>query len=261
MEDARAGAGKVAVVTGASRGIGRAVALELARVGFAVAVNYTTRSDAAHAVVAEIGHAGGQAVALRADVSEPRDVGAMFDAIDARFGRLDVLVNNAGIGRRVERMTDIDDATWRRTLAVNLDGAFFCMRAAIPRLRAAGGGRIVNVSSGAARTGGAVGAHYAASKAGLLALTAKAAREFARDGIVVNAVLPSVIETDMLGAVAVDAPARERLRAQFPIGRFGRPRKWPCSCGSCARSLPRICPARASACVAHDCDGGRPATR
>jgi 3-oxoacyl-[acyl-carrier protein] reductase len=223
MDDARAGAGKVALVTGASRGIGRAIALELARVGFAVAVNYAARADAAHAVVAEIGQAGGQAIALRADVSEPRDVATMFDAIDARFGRLDVLVNNAGIDGRMERLTDIDDATWRHTLAVNLDGAFFCMRAAIPRLRAAGGGRIVNVSSGAARTGGAVGAHYAASKAGLLALTAKAARELARDGIVVNAVLPSVIETDMLGAVAVDAQARERLRAQFPIGRFGRP--------------------------------------
>jgi len=106
---------------------------------------------------------------------------------------------------------------------VNLDGAFFCTRAAVPRLKAAGGGRIVNVSSGAAHTGGAIGAHYAASKAGMLALTAKAARELARDGIAVNAVLPSVIETDMLDAIAQDAGARDRLRAQFPIGRFGRP--------------------------------------
>ena len=223
MAEGRAGEGKVALVTGASRGIGRAVALELARAGFAIAVNYATRRDAAQAVVAEITRRGGRAVALRADVSDPDEVTALFAAIDTELGRLDVLVNNAGIGRRVERLTDIDDATWRRTVAVNLDGTFFCMRAAIPRLRAAGGGRIVNVSSGAARTGGAVGAHYAATKAGVLALTAKAAREGARDGIVVNAVLPSVIETDMLGAVAVDADARERLRAQFPIGRFGRP--------------------------------------
>ena len=97
------------------------------------------------------------------------------------------------------------------------------MRAAIPRLKAAGGGRIVNISSGAARTGGSIGAHYAASKAGMLALTAKAARELAREGIAVNAVLPSVIETEMLDAVTHDAAARARVMAQFPIGRFGRP--------------------------------------
>jgi 3-oxoacyl-[acyl-carrier protein] reductase len=132
-------------------------------------------------------------------------------------------VNNAGIGGRIESHTAIDDATWRRTLAVNLDGAFYCIRAAVPRLRAAGGGRIVNISSGAAKTGGMIGAHYAASKAGLLALTAKAARELARDGIAVTAVLPSVIETEMLDALASSTEARERLRAQFPIGRFGRP--------------------------------------
>jgi 3-oxoacyl-[acyl-carrier protein] reductase len=214
---------KVAVVTGASRGIGRAIAEALAGAGYAVVVNFVSRRDAADAVVSAIAAGGGSALAVQGDVSDPAAVARMFTTVDERFGRLDALVNNAGIGRRFERMTDIDDATWRRTLAVNLDGAFFCMRAAIPRLKAAGGGRIVNVSSGAARTGGAVGAHYAASKAGMLALTAKAAREFARDGIAVNAVLPSVIETDMLEAVAPDPAARDRARAQIPIGRFGRP--------------------------------------
>ncbi len=215
-------AGRVALVTGASRGIGRAVALALAAAGYAVGVNFTARPAEAERVVAEIRERGGDAEPLRADVSDRAAVEAMFAAVDRRFGRLDALVNNAGIARRVDRITDIDDATWRRTLAVNLDGAFYCLRAAIPRLRAAGGGRVVNVSSGAARTGGTVGAHYAASKAGLLALTAKAARELARDGIAVNAVLPSIIETDMLEAVAPDAEARERLRAQLPMGRFGR---------------------------------------
>jgi 3-oxoacyl-[acyl-carrier protein] reductase len=213
---------KIALITGASRGIGRAIALELAA-SFVVVVNYARHADDAAAVVSVIEAAGGGAVAVRADVSERADVDAMFAGIDARFGRLDVLVNNAGVGPRVDAITDIDDATWRRTLAVNLDGAFFCLRAAIPRLRAAGGGRVVNVSSGAARTGGAIGAHYAASKGGLLALTVKAARELARDGISVNAVLPSVIETDMMQELARDDAARARLRAQFPIGRFGHP--------------------------------------
>lgn len=214
---------RVALVTGASRGIGRAIAMELARAGFGVGVNYLSRQDQAEGTVAAITAGGGEAVALQADVADPQAVDRMFAALDRQFGRLDALVNNAGIGARIESLTAIDDATWRRTLAVNLDGAFYCLRAAVPRLRAAGGGRIVNISSGAAKTGGLIGAHYAASKAGLLALTAKAARELARDGISVNAVLPSVIETEMLGALAGSAEARERLRAQFPIGRFGRP--------------------------------------
>lgn len=214
---------KVALITGASRGIGRAVALALAEAGFAVAVNYARAREQAAAVVTEIERGGGAAASFEADVSDPAAVAAMFAALDARFGRLDALVNNAGVGGRVDSITAIDDAAWRRALAVNLDGAFYCLRAAIPRMHATGGGRIVNISSGAARTGGSIGAHYAASKAGLLALTAKAARELAPHGIAVNAVLPSVIETDMLDEVAPGAAAQARLRATFPIGRFGRP--------------------------------------
>lgn len=214
---------RVALVTGASRGIGRAIAVELARAGFAVGVNFVHRADQAEETVTAITAGGGEAVALQADVGDPQAVEAMFAALDRHFGRLDALVNNAGIGTRIDSLTAIDDATWRRTLGVNLDGAFYCIRAAVPRLRAAGGGRIVNISSGAAKTGGTIGAHYAASKAGLLALTAKAARELARDGIGVNAVLPSVIETEMLDAFAGSPEARDRLRTQFPVGRFGRP--------------------------------------
>lgn len=214
--------GKVALVTGASRGIGRCIAETLAAAGYAVVVNFASRVEDADATVAAIGAGGGTAVAVQADVSDVAAVTRMFATVDERFGRLDALVNNAGIGRRIDRLTEIDDDTWRRTLAVNLDGAFYCMRAAIPRLAAGGGGRIVNISSGAAHTGGAIGAHYAASKAGMLALTAKAARELARAGIAVNAVLPSVIETEMLEAVAPDAAARARVMAQLPIGRFGR---------------------------------------
>lgn len=214
---------RVALVTGASRGIGRAIALELGQAGFAVGVNYVQHADQAAETAIAITAVGGEAAAFQADVADARAVETMFAALHRRFGRLDALVNNAGMGQRIDSITDIDDATWRRTLAVNLDGAFYCLRAAIPRLKAAGGGRIVNISSGAAKTGGLVGAHYAASKAGLLALTAKAARELARDGIAVNAVLPSLIETEMMHHLAADAVAYERLRAQFPIGRFGRP--------------------------------------
>ena len=216
---------RVVLVTGGSRGIGRAIAIELARAGFVVGVNYHAGRVQAEEVVASIIAAAGQAVALQADVADSQAVERMFAALDERFGRLDALVNNAGIGARFDSLTAIDDATWRRTLAVNLDGAFYCVRAAVPRLRKAGGGRIVNVSSGAARTGGLIGAHYAASKAGMLALTAKAARELARDGISVNAVLPSVIETEMMMALAASPEARDRLRAQFPIGRFGQPQE------------------------------------
>ena len=214
---------KVAFVKGASRGIGRAIALELAAVGVTVVVNYFQRQEDAEIVVRTIENKGGNAMAYQADVSDRKAVDAMFSTIDERLGRLDILVNNAGIASRIDSITAISDETWRHTLAVNLDGAFFCLRCAIPRLRMAGRGRIVNISSGAALTGGVVGAHYAASKAGLLALTAKAARELARDGIAVNAVLPSIIETDMLDELAGRVEVRENLRRTFPVGRFGRP--------------------------------------
>jgi 3-oxoacyl-[acyl-carrier protein] reductase len=215
--------GKVALVTGASRGIGRAVAVALAGAGFSVAVNYVRDRAQADETVRRLTDEGAVALAVQADVSDPAAVAAMFATVDTRLGGLDALVNNAGVATRVDEITAIDDETWRRTLAVNLDGAFYCMREAIPRLRARGGGRIVNVSSGAALTGGIIGAHYAASKAGMIALTVKAARELARDRIAVNAVLPSVIDTDMAGELAHGSEAQARLRATIPIGRFGLP--------------------------------------
>lgn len=214
---------KVALVTGASRGIGRAIALELGAAGATVVVNYFQRREDAETVVRTVENKGGNAMAYQADVSDRKAVDSMFSMIDDRLGRLDILVNNAGIAPRIDSITAISDETWHQTLAVNLDGAFFCLRAAIPRLKAAGRGRIVNISSGAALTGGVVGAHYAASKAGLLALTAKAARELARDGIAVNAVLPSIIETDMLDELARRVGVLDQLRTTFPVGRFGRP--------------------------------------
>jgi 3-oxoacyl-[acyl-carrier protein] reductase len=122
---------KVALVTGASRGIGRSIAEALAAAGYAVAVNFVSRREEAEATVAAISAHGGTAFAMPADVSDSGAVARMFAAIDERFGRLDALVNNAGIGRRFDRLTDIDDETWRQTIAVNLDGAFFCLRAAV----------------------------------------------------------------------------------------------------------------------------------
>jgi len=223
MDSSRKRGSKIALVTGASRGIGRAIALELAVAGTTVVVNYFKRHVDAEAVVKAIEKKGGSALMHQADVSDRKAVDSMFSMIDDRLGWLDILVNNAGTASHIDSLTDISDEIWHQTLAVNLDGAFFCLRAAIARLKAAGRGRIVNISSGAGLTGGAIGAHYAASKAGLLALTAKAARELARDGIAVNAVLPSVIETDMLDEIAKGTEARNNLRRMFPVGRFGRP--------------------------------------
>jgi 3-oxoacyl-[acyl-carrier protein] reductase len=216
-------AGKVAIVTGGASGIGEATCRLFVREGVGGLVLADINDGTGKTIEGELRKAGGDVCYQHLDVSRESQWIETMKMVDARWGRLDVLVNNAGIGRRIESISAIDDETWRRTMAVNLDGAFYCLRAAIPRLRAAGGGRIVNVSSGAARTGGAIGAHYAASKAGMLALTAKAARELAREGISVNAVLPSMIETDMLSEIGRGEEVLARLRAQFPIGRFGRP--------------------------------------
>lgn len=223
MNSNRGTASKVALVTGASRGIGRATALELAAAGVFVFVNYFKRREDAETVVKTIKNKGGNALPFQADVSDRRAVDAMFNAIDEHAGRLDILVNNAGIALTVNSVSEISDEVWHRTLGVNLDGAFFCLRAAIPRMKKTGGGRIVNVSSMAALIGGGIGGHYAASKGGLLGLTARAAHELAKDGIAVNAVLPSLTETEMVEETVKGPGALELLRTRFPLGRFGRP--------------------------------------
>ena len=214
---------RVALVTGASRGIGRAIAVELARAGFAVGVNYVHRLDQAEETVAAITAGGGEAVALQADVADSQAVEAMFAHARPALRAPRRPRGPQQCRRRHPHRVPHRHRRSVQSSPVNLDGAFYCIRAAVPRLQAAGGGRIVNISSGAAKTGGMIGAHDAASKAGLLALTAEAARELARKGISATAVLPSVIETEMLDALAGNPEARERLRVQFPIGRFGRP--------------------------------------
>ncbi|HUB16579.1 MAG TPA: 3-oxoacyl-ACP reductase family protein [Acetobacteraceae bacterium] len=206
--------GRIALVTGGSRGIGRAVALALAEVGAAVAVNYRERAEAAQAVVDAISGTGRRAAAIGADVSDSAAVARMVGTVTARLGPVDVLVNNAGIAliRSVDELTEADFDT---TIAVNLKSAFLCTQAVLPHMRAQRWGRIVNVSSGAARGAGGIGLHYNASKAGMEGLTRGYAARLVREGITVNAVAPSLIETDMMSA------RREEYEKRIPLGRMG----------------------------------------
>jgi 3-oxoacyl-[acyl-carrier protein] reductase len=208
--------GRVALVTGASRGIGRAIALALAEQGAKVAVNYVSRDGDAEAVVGAIRANGGTAVAVRADVSTAAEVDAMIASVTAQLGAVDILVNNAGIALRRD-VYDLTEADFDRTMAVNLKSAFLCTQAVVPGMRERGWGRIVNISSGAARGGGVIGAHYNASKAGMEGLTRGYAARLAQAGITVNVVAPSLIETEMATSFPADVATR------IPVGRMGTP--------------------------------------
>jgi 3-oxoacyl-[acyl-carrier protein] reductase len=208
---------RVALVTGGSRGIGAAVALALAEAGAAVAVNYRSRAAEADAVAAAAANASGRvAIAVQADVSDGGAVEAMVRDVSERLGPVDVLVNNAGIAL-IRGIDDLTEADFDATIAVNLKSAFLCTRAVLPHMRAQRWGRIVNVSSGAARGAGGVGVHYNASKAGMEGLTRGYAARLVREGITVNAVAPSLIETDMVRSGLARSPER------IPLGRFGTP--------------------------------------
>jgi len=207
---------RVAVVTGGSRGIGRAIAISLAEAGAGVAVNYREREAEARNVVETIRGAGGRAMMARADVSQAGDVAAMVTAVERELGPVDVLVNNAGVGL-VRTLDELTEADFDLTIAVNLKSVFLCTQAVVPGMRARQWGRIVNVSSGAARGAGGVGPHYNASKAGLEGMTRGYAARLVKDGITVNAVAPSLIETDMVRGGVAASPAR------IPLGRFGTP--------------------------------------
>ncbi|QIS22744.1 SDR family NAD(P)-dependent oxidoreductase [Nocardia terpenica] len=208
-------AGRVAVVTGGSRGLGRAIAVALGAAGAAVAVNYRTRSDAADEVVAEIEGAGGRAVAVGADVSVADEVTRLFEEVRGALGPVQILVNNAGIGVILD-LDELTEAAFDETLTANLKSAFLCTQAALPDMRAAGWGRIVNLSSAAARGGGIVGVHYNASKAGLEGMTRGYAVRLAREGITVNAVAPGPIDTDM-----AEPLKRSGVADRIPVGRMG----------------------------------------
>jgi 3-oxoacyl-[acyl-carrier protein] reductase len=206
--------GHIALVTGASRGIGAAVALALAGAGAAVAVNYRERAGGADAVVAKINALGGRATAVAADVSKSADVTAMVERVTKALGPIDILINNAGMAI-VRGVDDLTEAEFDQTIAVNLKSAFLCTQTVLPAMRARKWGRIVNISSGAARGAGAIGVHYNASKAGMEGLTRGYAARLVREGITVNAVAPSLIETDMMAG-------RTDLARNIPLGRMGQ---------------------------------------
>jgi 3-oxoacyl-[acyl-carrier protein] reductase len=207
--------GHIALVTGASRGIGAAIAIALAEAGAAVAVNYRERADDAETVVGKIRGMGGRAIAIAADVSQAAAVARMADHAASALGPIDILVNNAGLAI-VRGIDDLTESDFDVTIAVNLKSAFLCTQAVLPGMRAKKWGRIVNISSGAARGAGAIGVHYNASKAGMEGLTRGYAARLVKEGITVNAVAPSLIETDMMRG-------RSDLASRIPLGRLGHP--------------------------------------
>ena len=213
-------ANRTALVTGASRGIGRCTALALARAGAAVTVNYAHSAAAAEATVEQIRSAGGRAIAVQADVAITDDVKRLLEATTSAFGGLDILINNAGITRDglLMRMTDAD---WDAVMDANLKGAFHCCRAVAPLLMKQRSGVIINVSSVVGIAGSAGQANYAASKAGLLGLTHALARELGARSVRVNAVAPGFIETEM--TAELPEARREAILGQIPLRRFGSP--------------------------------------
>jgi 3-oxoacyl-[acyl-carrier protein] reductase len=210
----------VVIITGASRGIGRRLALDCARYGMAVVVNYRSNEAAAAAVVDEIKSADGRACAVRADVSDEHEARRLIDACIDQFGRLNCVINNAGAAQ-FRTIDELDGATFQQTLNANLLSAFYVSQAAIPHLKQ-NGGRLIFMSSGASRIGGRVSAAYAASKAGMEGLMRYYALYLREHRITANAIAPLLIETDMLAGMDLPPPA------DLPLGRTGRPEEiWP----------------------------------
>jgi 3-oxoacyl-[acyl-carrier protein] reductase len=206
--------GRVALVTGASRGIGAAIARALAEAGADVAINYRERATEAEAIAAQISAIGRRSITVAADVSNSVAVTTMVRTIEDQLGPIDILINNAGIAL-IRGIDDLTEADFDATISVNLKSAFLCTQAVLPHMRTHGWGRIVNISSGAARGAGGVGVHYNASKAGMEGMTRGYAARLVKQGITVNAVAPSLIETDMVKSGLASSAAR------IPLGRFG----------------------------------------
>src|SRR5213076_3437313 len=210
--------GRTALVTGASRGIGRAVALALAEEGADVAVNYVSSEAAAKDVAEQIRTLGRRAVLAQADVADFPDTFRMAQEILKEFGHLDILVNNAGISSD-KTFVKMDHASWRKVLAINLDGVFNCTKVFVDQMLAQGYGRVVNMTSVIGQIGNFGQANYAASKAGVAAFTKSLAKELAGKGVTVNAVAPGFIETEMISGIP--EKVRSRLLEQIPLRRFG----------------------------------------
>jgi acetoacetyl-CoA reductase len=211
--------GKVAIVTGSSRGIGRAVARELAHVGAKVVINYSQAKDMADGIVEEIKKAGGEAVAVQADVSKFEECQRLVEEAVKAFGQVDVLINNAGINRdrTVQRMSPDE---WHQVIETDLSSAFYMTNLVSGGMRERNFGRIINMSSIIGQSGNIGQSNYAAAKAGMIAFSKSAAQELARFNITVNAMCPGFVETDMVTALNDDIKAA--LIAKIPLGRFGK---------------------------------------
>lgn len=215
--------GKVAVITGASTGIGAAMAKGFAEAGAKVVVNYNSSKEKAEAVVESIVKNGGEAIAVQADVSQQKDVDSLFKEALNAFGKVDILVNNAGGLLQRCKIEEMDEELWERVYAVNAKSVFLCSKAAIPHLKQQGGGRIINVSSQAARNGGGIGSGaYASSKGAVSTLTKSLAKELAGDGILVNGIAPGVISTPFHDRYTPDE-VRAKMEKVIPLGREGAP--------------------------------------
>jgi len=206
--------GRVALVTGASRGIGRAIALELGRAGVDVAVNYISNETAAKDVCCLLREMGRKALCIQGNVGRAEDVSRVVEGVRRELGPIAILVNNAGIAtaRTIESITEED---WDEILAINLTAPFLVTQAVLPDMRTSGYGRIIGISSIAAQTGGVVGPHYAASKSGMIGLMHYYAAQLAREGITVNAIAPGPVATDMVAKLPMLTPD------SIPVGRFG----------------------------------------
>ena len=218
-------AGRVALVTGGSRGLGRAAALALARAGADVAVNYVKDAKTARDTAARCEKFGVRSLAVKADVAVAADVKKLCSTVGCEFGRLDILVASAGIWKRaaIEKMTERQLA---EMLDVNVKGVFYCCREAVPRMRKAGGGRIILVASTAGQRGEAFHSHYAASKGAVISLTKSLAPELAADHILVNCIAPGWFDTDMSRPSLGEPEARNQVLATIPLGRVGRPEEF-----------------------------------
>jgi acetoacetyl-CoA reductase len=210
----------VVVVTGASRGLGRAIAEELAGGGAKVVVNYSRSKEPAEELVEQISEGGGEAIAVQADVSDAEQAQNLIEKAIGEYNRVDVLINNAGINidRTLQKLS-VDD--WNKVIQVDLNSAFYTVHAVLPHMRDQGGGKIINMSSFIGEAGNIGQANYSAAKAGLLGFTKTAALELARFGITVNALCPGFIETDMVASIPEEA--QQKLRKQVPLRRFGKP--------------------------------------